>query len=261
MARPEAERQLHKQERRRGRMAQPSSKSRRCILGVFAHPDDETSGAAGTFTRYAREGVDVYVTTATRGEQGTLGTGDLKIDRRDLPAVRETELRSALEMFGIRPPILLGYRDQELVDADFDELVERVEAVMARHQPDLVITFGPRGISNHPDHITIHRASVKAFDRYRAHAGRKPRLFYVAIPEEAAKRFDLDLDGPETTPTVIIDISRDKAVKVRALRTYKSQEDAQHLADMFETEPFDIEGFHQAYPPVPDGRVDGGFWT
>jgi LmbE family N-acetylglucosaminyl deacetylase len=43
-------------------------KSRRCLLGVFAHPDDETSCAAGTFARYAREGVAVYVVTATRGE-------------------------------------------------------------------------------------------------------------------------------------------------------------------------------------------------
>lgn len=42
--------------------------TRRCILGVFAHPDDETSCAGGTFSRYAREGVAVYVVTATRGE-------------------------------------------------------------------------------------------------------------------------------------------------------------------------------------------------
>jgi GlcNAc-PI de-N-acetylase len=46
-------------------------------LGVFAHPDDETSCAAGTFARYAREGVAVYVVTATRGEQATLGTNRL----------------------------------------------------------------------------------------------------------------------------------------------------------------------------------------
>ena len=48
--------------------------TRRCILGVFAHPDDETSCAGGTLSRYARAGVEVYVATATRGEQGILGT-------------------------------------------------------------------------------------------------------------------------------------------------------------------------------------------
>ena len=32
------------------------NRTRRCILGVFAHPDDETSGCAGTFAKYARQG-------------------------------------------------------------------------------------------------------------------------------------------------------------------------------------------------------------
>ena len=83
-------------------MNQPA---RRCILAVFAHPDDETSAAAGTFTKYAREGVEIHVVTATRGELGDLGTGDLKIERRDLPAVREAELRAVLALYGVNPPI------------------------------------------------------------------------------------------------------------------------------------------------------------
>ena len=86
-------------------MHQPT---RRCILAVFAHPDDETSAAAGTFIQYAREGVDIHVVTATRGEHGALGTGDLKIARRDLPAVREAELRAVLALYGAHPPILLA---------------------------------------------------------------------------------------------------------------------------------------------------------
>ena len=38
------------------RMNQPA---RRCLLAVFAHPDDETSAAAGTLIHYARAGVDI----------------------------------------------------------------------------------------------------------------------------------------------------------------------------------------------------------
>ena len=41
------------------------------ILGIFAHPDDETSGAGCTFTKFARMGANVTVNTATRGELGT----------------------------------------------------------------------------------------------------------------------------------------------------------------------------------------------
>ena len=100
---------------------------KRVILGVFAHPDDETSGCGGTFTRYAREGVDVFNVTATRGELGTLGTGGLSIAREELPHVRERELRAVLERYGANPPIILGYRDQEVKDADPKELTGKVQ--------------------------------------------------------------------------------------------------------------------------------------
>lgn len=233
---------------------------KRCILGVFAHPDDETSGAAGTITRYVREGVDVYVATATRGELGSLGFGETKVRRRDLPQVREAELRSVLEMYGAHPPILLGYRDQELALADFEELVGKVTSIMERVRPDIVITFGPLGISYHEDHITIHRATKEAFQRFRPSDDKEPRLFYVAIPRKAAERFELDLDGPDADPTTFIDISEDKPIKIKALRAYRSQEDAQWLAEMFESEPLSVESFHQAYPAVETGIVSTGFW-
>jgi len=241
-------------------MERSQQKPRRCILGVFAHPDDETSGAAGTIARYVREDVDVHITTATRGELGSLGFGETKVKRRDLPDVREAELRSVLEMYGAHPPTLLGYRDQELALTDFEELVGKVESVMRQVQPDVVITFGPLGISYHEDHITIHRATREAFHRYRTSREKEPKLFYVAISKKAVARLELDLDGPDADPTTIIDISEDKPLKIEALRTYRSQEDAQRLAEMFESEPLSAEGFHQAYPPAETGRISTGFW-
>src|SRR5437016_4861489 len=129
-------------------MNQPA---RRCMLAVFAHPDDETSAAAGTFIQYAREGVDIHVVTATRGERGDLGTGDLTIERRDLPAVREAELRAVLALYGANQPILLDYRDQELITADFATLTQDVLRAIASVRPDVVINFGPSVISEHAD--------------------------------------------------------------------------------------------------------------
>src|SRR4029434_7633737 len=141
--------------------------TRRCILGVFAHPDDETSCAGGTFSRYAHAGVEVYVATATRGEQGKLGTHGQEVTREDLPRVREAELRTVLQMYGARPPIFLGYRDREVSHANADELTAKIAAVMAAPPPDVVITFGLMGLSGHPDHVAVHRATVVAFHRYR----------------------------------------------------------------------------------------------
>src|SRR5215813_8199625 len=163
-----------------------SPPARRCLLAVFAHPDDETSAAAGTLMHYARAGVDVYVVTATRGEHGDLGTGDLTIARQDLPAMRELELRTVLALYGAHPPILLDYRDQELSTADCATLTHDVWRVMVAVQPEVVLTFGPSGISGHDDHKTIHRVTTKAFHRYRPTAVVAPRLYYVARPSAVA---------------------------------------------------------------------------
>ena len=40
------------------------------LMAVLAHPDDESLGFGGTLAKYAAEGVDVFLVTATRGERG-----------------------------------------------------------------------------------------------------------------------------------------------------------------------------------------------
>ena len=231
-------------------------------MGVFAHPDDETTGAGGTFAHYAGQGVEVHVVVATRGEEGSLGTGGYAVTREELPAVREAELRAVLELYGAHPPVFLGYRDGQVKNVALEEIANKIWSVMDSVRPDVVITWGPTGISRHDDHIAVHRAAVEAFGRYRRSVGGASRLFYVAISAEALEEFEVDLEvgGPEAGPTVTMDISRYQATKVRALRTYRSQEDAQELADLFEQHSVGMEWFHQADPAAPPDTVESGFW-
>lgn len=235
--------------------------ARHCILAVFAHPDDETSASAGTLTKYARQGIEVFVATATRGELGELGTGGLSIERQDLPAVREAELRAVLELYGAHPPIFLGYRDQGLITADFEILTQDVLHVMTSVEPDVVITFSPSGISNHDDHKAVHRAATEAFHRYRQGRAGEPRLYYVAIPKEVVTQFELDLHPSEMAPSVRIDSADVKPIKLQGLRTYRSQADAQELATLFEADQFGEEWFYQAYPVAASiDPLASGFW-
>jgi LmbE family N-acetylglucosaminyl deacetylase len=230
------------------------------MLGVFAHPDDETSCAGGTFSRYAQAGVEIYGATATRGEQGMLGINGQVVTRADLPRVRAMELCTVLQMYGARPPIFLEYRDQEVAHANVDELTAKIAAVMDAITPDVVITFGPLGLSGHPDHVAVHRATVAAFHRYRHRTTAHPRLYYKALLPAVLQALGLTLTGPEVEPTVLIDIAAQKALKVRALRTYTTQEDAQRLAGLVEQAPWAVEAFHQAYPPTAAGGLATGFW-
>jgi len=222
------------------------------ILGIFAHPDDETSGAGCTFTKFAQMGASVNVITATRGELGTLGTGDLSLSRKALPAVRERELNQVLSLFGANPPILLGYKDQEVELQESYVISEKLRGHMKLMQPDVVITFGPQGISKHSDHIAIHRAALSAFNLYKRDIDKKVSLLYVAIQKSVAQEFDLDIDGPETQPNVFVPTNEYIGVKIKALKTYKSQEDAQEFAEWLENSNGYYECFRVVGPNLED---------
>lgn len=226
----------------------------RTFLGIFAHPDDETSCAAALIKRYAADGVDIHIITATRGEMGALGTNGVVIKREDLPEVREAEQATVFNHLGIQnPPIYLDYRDQEVPDADSEELIGKVLDVMKRVKPDVIIAFGPTGLSNHVDHIAMHHASDEAFDRYRNETGAESRYYYWALSQQVVDTFELKIEGIELDANVIIDGSPTWDAKIQSLRLYSSQEDAQEIAAMMETMDDKTERFHQVYPPLADG--------
>ena len=159
------------------------------LLGVFAHPDDETFCAGGTFARYAGQGAEIMVVSATRGQAGQIR--DVAVgNRRTIAAVREAELRLACERLGITKVRCLDHVDGTLADAGFSALVDEVAQVICEFRPDIVITFGPDGGYGHPDHITISAATTAACQR-AAVPGRRPdrtvaqpsRLYYRCFPQ------------------------------------------------------------------------------
>ncbi len=205
------------------------------LLLVFAHPDDESSSVAGTTAKYTQRGVSVDLICATRGEKGTrLGVPpDV-----DLAIAREAELRIAARITGIRDIYLLGYMDGDLGQADVGEVANQVMKIMQKVQPEVVITFGPDGISGHPDHKAISRATTVAF-RMLTESGNGPRkLYYVTIPDSALTEIgNEDLDEIKTRSddevTTTINITGHLDTKIRALEAHSSQQDARWLAEMF----------------------------
>jgi LmbE family N-acetylglucosaminyl deacetylase len=130
------------------------------LLCVLAHPDDESLGCGGIFAKYAAEGVETYLITATRGERGRIGT------ERPGPAivgpVREAELRRAVDVLGIRELELLGCMDGEVDRADAREAISKIAAVVRRVRPQVVVTFGSDGAYGHIDHIAVSQLAGSA---------------------------------------------------------------------------------------------------
>ena len=145
----------------------------RCrLLGVFAHPDDETFCAGGTFARYAEQGAEIMVVSATRGQAGQIRDAAAGT-RRTIAAVREAELRLACERLGVTKVRCLDHVDGTLADAEFPALVDEVAEVICEFRPDVVITFAPDGGYGHPDHVTISAATTAACQR-AADPGHRP---------------------------------------------------------------------------------------
>ena len=235
---------------------------KRSILLVFAHPDDESSSVAGTTAKYTQRGVSVDLICATGGEKGT---------RLDVPpdvdtaTAREAGLRLAAGVTGIRDIYLLGYTDGDLEKADTGEVAGRVMNIMREVQPEVVITFGPDGISGHPDHKAIGRATTIAFEMLAESAGGPRKLYYVTIPESALTEVgNEDVEGVVTRPddevTTVIDISGHLDTKLRALAAHSSQQDARWLVEMFrqagESSWAGREFFYLARPRSPGKETD-----
>jgi LmbE family N-acetylglucosaminyl deacetylase len=136
--------------------------TQRVVMAVFAHPDDEAFGTGGTLARYAAEGCDVYLVTATRGEAGEIAEPDMATSA-NLPDVREREIRCACRAYGIHEPIFLGYVDGQLPQVHQGQAVGKLVRLIRELRPQVLITFGPDGIYGHYDHIAVHRWTSIAF--------------------------------------------------------------------------------------------------
>ena len=132
------------------------------LLAVLAHPDDESLGFGGTLARYACEGIETYLVTATRGEAGRFGSVGKSGDPVQVGRVREAELRAAARVLGIREVTILGYPDGGVDQVPAAIAIRAIVSHIRRLQPDVIVTFGPDGAYGHPDHIAISQFTTAA---------------------------------------------------------------------------------------------------
>lgn len=125
------------------------------ILSFWAHPDDETFTCAGIMAAAVANGQQVICVTATRGEEGV--QDESRWPRDQLPEIRTKELDAALSALGIREHFLLDYRDGTLETVSTEEGAAHVHHYVREYQPDTILTFGPEGMTGHPDHQSVSR--------------------------------------------------------------------------------------------------------
>lgn len=191
----------------------------RTLAVVLAHPDDESFPIGGTLARYATEGVKVDLIVATRGEAGIPGQTP-----QETGQLREAELRRACAELGVHRLAFLDFSDGHLKGVDDEVAMARLLKELRRSSPEVIITFGPDGISGHPDHVAVSRWTTLAFDRLRRVAKRPRRLYYIA--PSAATQQGCGVPPPAEAvggPVAYIGIDRFRVQKVRAAQQHQSQ--------------------------------------
>ncbi|MBA2680647.1 MAG: PIG-L family deacetylase [Ktedonobacteraceae bacterium] len=163
------------------------------LMCILAHPDDESLGTGGILAKYATEGIETYLITATRGERGWYG------DEREHPGLdilgrtREAELQAAAKVLGIQQVHFLDYMDGDLDQAHPAEIIAKIVGYLRRVKPDVVVTFDAEGSYGHPDHIAISQFTTAAimeaanpsssyYQDLPAHSVAK--LYYMAATKE-----------------------------------------------------------------------------
>jgi len=252
------------------------------LMGLFAHPDDESLGVGGLLAKYSAEGVETYVVTATRGQRGWHGLPAIDPGEEAFGRVREAELRAAAAVLGVREVSLLDYVDGDLDQADPAEVMGQLAAHLRRVRPQVVVTFGPDGSYGHPDHIAICQfatgATVLAADPQAAVPGgyephRVSKLYYLFDTPELLALYNtifpelvMHVDGIDRRGqgwadwmiTASIDADAHWRTAGRAIACHASQlVGFEHFGEQLEQHHTVLVGtqtFYRAYSLVNSGR-------
>jgi LmbE family N-acetylglucosaminyl deacetylase len=246
----------------------------RKLLCVLAHPDDESLGTGGTLAKYAVDGVETYLLTATRGERGRFGDGRERPADEVIGRTREEELRAAASALGIREVTVLGYPDGAVDSVPPAIAQQAIAQHVCRIRPQVVITFGPEGAYGHPDHIAISQLTTAAVVRV---ADREPivsKLYYMAwgaatwaAYQAAFKKLTCTVDGierqviptPDWCITTRIDTSAVWPMVWRAVQCHRTQmsvyANLEKLPAKHHRAIWGVQEFYRAFSLVNGGRT------
>lgn len=163
------------------------------FAGVFAHPDDDAYGIAGTVGLHADDPDFRFVRVhATDGGAGDIHP-DFDATHETLGSIRRGEDEAGWRAVGRAPDRheWLGLPDGAVAGVPFDDLVDAIWPILEEERPTVVCTFGPDGIFGHPDHIAVGAATDAAFARGVADGcpGFR-RLIHGVIPQTVFERWN-----------------------------------------------------------------------
>lgn len=242
------------------------------LLAIFAHPDDEAFGPGGTLAKYAREGVEIHLLSATRGEAG-LWSDESKIKNQEsrtgkeikIHNVREKELMESASILGIKKVEFLDYIDGQLCNAIYHELADKIIKKINEFKPQVLMTVERRGVSGHLDHIALSMITTYAYLK----TSHPVKLYYHCLPKKMRDKimddyfvyFPEGYDEDEITTKIDIDCCWE--TKVKAMQAHRSQmKDVSNILARWEKWPkidnFILQFHRRIRPQLPESDLFSG---
>lgn len=200
------------------------------ILSVWAHPDDETFLCAGLMSAAVHAGQRVVCVTATKGEAGS--QDHEKWPPEQMGEVREQELLECMRILGVTEHHWLGHHDGRCIEVADEVALPPILELIEEVRPDTILTFGPEGMTDHPDHKQIHRWTTEAARR----SGFADALRYATVTQawrdeyyedfQRASVFEGDTPPVTAREDLAIEYVLDEELRLRkadAIRAHVSQ--------------------------------------
>jgi len=178
------------------------------ILVLAAHPDDAELGCAGTIISHIAQGKKVGVVDYTRGELGTRGT----------PEKRLEEAKESSKLMGLTIRENLNFKDGFFVNDEKHQMA--VIRAIRQYKPDIVLA---NAVSDrHPDH---GKAAQLATDACFYSGLMKIESEVDGQTQEAwrPKAVYHYIQSRYIVPDIVVDISGFWQRKMEAVLAYKSQ--------------------------------------
>ena len=178
------------------------------LLVFAAHPDDAELSVGGTIARFADAGAKVGIIDLTKGELGTRGTAEIRME----------EAEKSAKILKLAHRENLGFKDGSIKFND--EYLKTIISKIRKYKPQIVLA--PYFNDRHPDHIGTSQLVKEAMfcsglpkiitedSGQTQQAYRPQKLFYF-------------MQTYEFKPSFIVDISSTFKTKMDAVYAYSTQ--------------------------------------
>ncbi|WP_291778684.1 bacillithiol biosynthesis deacetylase BshB1 [Cecembia sp.] len=178
------------------------------ILVIAAHPDDAELACSGTIAAHVAKGYKVGILDLTRGEMGTRGTPELRLN--------ESEVSARILNLAVREN--LGFKDIFFKNDDSHKM--EVIKIIRKYQPEIVLANAVT--DRHPDH---GKGSSLASDACFMSGLRKIETFKNGVAQEAWRpKFVYHyIQNNYIKPDFVVDITGYWEQKIASIKAFKSQ--------------------------------------